>query len=345
MSLSLSIGLMLCSFVVSTWLTRRFIDPSSRFHVLDHPNERSLHARPTPRTGGVAVLAGLSLAVFVAAALAGFDAPLYWIMAGALLLGAVSFVEDRFGVKRRYRMLAHLLAAGLLIAAGLQVEGVAFAAEKFVWPASLAIGFTLFSVVWMTNLYNFMDGMDGFAAGMAVCGFSALSMMGWRAEHSEFFLFNALIAAAALGFLRWNFPPARIFMGDAGSASLGFLAAACSLWGAQLGIVPLWAALLIFSPFVVDASVTLLRRLWRGEKIWLAHRSHYYQRLAQAGWGHRKTVLRAYALMLCCALSALQGVAMPATQQYALLAMWSVIYLLIAYKVRLIERLAGVNDR
>jgi UDP-N-acetylmuramyl pentapeptide phosphotransferase/UDP-N-acetylglucosamine-1-phosphate transferase len=190
----------------------------------------------------------------------------------------------------------------------------------------------------MINLYNFMDGMDGFAAGMAVAGFGALSLAGWIADAPGFGLVSGLIAAAAAGFLIWNFPPARIFMGDAGSISLGFLAAAMSLWAARDGILALWASALVFSPFIVDATVTILRRATAGERIWEPHRSHHYQRLVRLGWGHRKTVLRAYVLMSACAASALQGARMAPGDQLWLIAFWTVIYGLIGFKVALLER-------
>ena len=155
----------------------------------------------------------------------------------------------------------------------------------------------------MINLYNFMDGMDGFAGGMALIGFSALAWLG-RADIG-FALLQLSIAAASAGFLLYNFPPAKIFLGDIGSTALGFLVAANSLWGSSVGLFPLWAALLIFSPFIVDASVTLSRRILRRERIWQAHRSHYYQRLVLCGWSHKRTVLAEYALMLVCALAAI----------------------------------------
>jgi UDP-N-acetylmuramyl pentapeptide phosphotransferase/UDP-N-acetylglucosamine-1-phosphate transferase len=190
----------------------------------------------------------------------------------------------------------------------------------------------------MINLYNFMDGMDGFAGGMAVFGFLALAVLGWRAGDTAFALANGAIAAAAAGFLLGNFPPARVFLGDLGSASLGFLAAAASLIGSQRGLFPLWVAWLAFSPFIVDATWTLFARLARGERVWEAHRSHHYQRLVLAGWGHRRTVLRAYLLMAACAATAVAAPAMNPRDQWMLLLGWGVIYLLIDFKTRLIER-------
>jgi UDP-N-acetylmuramyl pentapeptide phosphotransferase/UDP-N-acetylglucosamine-1-phosphate transferase len=150
----------------------------------------------------------------------------------------------------------------------------------------------------MTNLYNFMDGANGLAGGMAVIGFGALSAAAWLGDAPGLAAFCAAIAAAALAFLRFNFPSARLFMGDAGSIPLGFFAATLGISGAMRGAWPWLFPLLVFSPFIVDASVTLARRALRGEKIWQAHRSHYYQRVVLLGATHRQLALGAYALML-----------------------------------------------
>jgi UDP-N-acetylmuramyl pentapeptide phosphotransferase/UDP-N-acetylglucosamine-1-phosphate transferase len=157
------------------------------------------------------------------------------------------------------------------------------------------------AVVWMTNLYNFMDGSDGLAGGMAAIGFGALALAAWLGDAPGLAAFCAAIAAAALAFLRFNFPPAQVFMGDAGSIPLGFMAATLGILGAQQNIWPGLFPLLVFSPFIVDASVTLARRGLRGEKIWQAHRSHYYQRVVLLGASHRQLALAAYALMLAMA--------------------------------------------
>jgi len=127
-------------------------------------------------------------------------------------------------------------------------------------------------------------------------------------------------------------------MGDVGSSLLGFLAAALALWGERDGIAPLWVTLLIFSPFIVDASVTLLRRSWRGEKFWQAHKRHYYQRLVQLGWGHKKTVLWEYALMIACAGSALWAARQTPPAQWFILAFWALCYPILIFGVTRIER-------
>jgi UDP-N-acetylmuramyl pentapeptide phosphotransferase/UDP-N-acetylglucosamine-1-phosphate transferase len=161
--------------------------------------------------------------------------------------------------------------------------------------------------VWMTNLYNFMDGSDGLAGGMALFGFSMYGIAGLMGDNDVFAMMNFTIGAAALGFLYNNFHPAKVFMGDAGSIPLGFLAAGMGLWGWQQGLWAAWFPFLVFSPFIVDASVTLVKRTLRGVKITEAHREHYYQRLIQMGWGHRNVALIEYVLMLAAGISALSA--------------------------------------
>jgi UDP-N-acetylmuramyl pentapeptide phosphotransferase/UDP-N-acetylglucosamine-1-phosphate transferase len=166
--------------------------------------------------------------------------------------------------------------------------------------------------------------------------------LGWRADDLPFAVLCLSVAAASGGFLLGNFPPARIFLGDLGSATLGLLAAALALLGSRRGHFPLWTAWLAFSPFIVDATWTLLRRLFRGERVWQAHRSHHYQRLVLAGWSHRRTLLRAYLLMAACAATAIAAPEMTVRDQWLLLGGWAVIYAFIGYRTRIVERQAGI---
>ena len=298
--------ILLLAMLAATGLCWRFLDPASVFHLLDHPNHRSLHQQAIPRSGGVAILLALilSLTVAVMFQVLSMQGLWLWLLAGILMLSLVGLVDDYGHVSPLIRFATHFLAAGLLLAAGLDVAGLQLPGVYLDIPhwveLILAFGF----IVWMIILYNFMVGMDGFAGGMSVIGFTTLSLLGASGGQADFTLVCGATAAAAGGFLIWNFPPAKIFMGDAGAPVLGFLAAALSLWGIKLALFPLWVALLIFSPFIVDASYTLLRRMLRGEKVWQAHREHIYQRLVQLGWGHKRTVLLAYGLMLGCAVSA-----------------------------------------
>lgn len=326
------------AFSLAWWLTHRLCRPGARWHVLDFPNERSLHTQPTPRTGGLAILA----AVYVVSGVTAFNwsMPLYMaaVAAGGVAIAAISLMDDHSGVSPIWRMLVHLGAAISLLLAGLGLTGVSLPGMHLELPHVIGMPLSVLFVVWMVNLYNFMDGMDGLAGGMAAIGFASFAVFGVLAGDMLFVAINLIIAAAASGFLMLNYPPARIFMGDVGSSLLGFLAAALALWGERDGIVPLWAGLLIFSPFIVDASVTLLRRAHRGEKVWQAHKRHYYQRLVQLGWGHKKTVRWEYALMLACAGSALWAAQQTPPVTWFILAAWALCYPLLMLGVTRLER-------
>ena len=216
------------------------------------------------------------------------------------------------------RFLGHFLAASV------GVVWLSSGQSWLVWLTAILV------IVWMTNLFNFMDGSDGLAGGMALFGFLFLALRAAWVGDAAFASLNAVVAAGALGFLGFNFHPARVFMGDAGSIPLGFLAGLVGFAGWVSGVWPIWFPLLVFSPFIVDATVTLSRRLVRGEKVWQAHREHYYQRLILLGRGHRKTALLEYALMIAAGLSALWGAAQSAVTQAILLGAWVLTYLALA---------------
>jgi UDP-N-acetylmuramyl pentapeptide phosphotransferase/UDP-N-acetylglucosamine-1-phosphate transferase len=285
--------------------------------VLDHPNPRSLHEAPIPRTGGLGLHAGAQLGLAVIAP--NLPAAL-WI--AFIVLMVVSFWDDLREIPALARLAAHLAACGLFVAAVLPGE-----------YGMLPVAVAAIAIAWMANLYNFMDGADGLAGGMALIGFSIYGAAAWLAGSAEFALVNFSIAAAAAAFLVFNFHPARIFLGDAGAVPLGFLAAALGLIGWLQRDWTWWFPVLVFAPFIVDASVTLGRRFLRREKVWQAHRDHYYQRLVQLGWGHRRTALAEYALMLASGLLAIAGLALPAALQAVLLAAAAGAYLLIMVSI------------
>jgi UDP-N-acetylmuramyl pentapeptide phosphotransferase/UDP-N-acetylglucosamine-1-phosphate transferase len=246
---------------------------------LDRPNERSLHAAPRPRIGGLGIAVGVLLGFVLVPALPTYVVPCY------LGLASISFLDDRLGVAVTLRLSAHFAAAGVWVVAAMAGQGLAM---------TLLL---VFCIVWATNLYNFMDGSDGLAGGMTVIGFSFLAVAAWQTGHPDLAALCASVAGAGLGFLAYNFPPARLFMGDVGSVPLGFLAGAIGCWGSYEGAWPPWLPALVFAPFLADASVTLARRMFRGERVWHAHRDHYYQRLIRMGWSHRRTALVEYAIM------------------------------------------------
>lgn len=257
---------------------------------IDHPNERSLHLDPTPRSGGLAVIAG----IVAASAIAGIwheKTPVAAVALAAMLAG-VSLADDRAGLPITIRLGTHLLAAGVFAA------HVTDSVAPWWWMLAAVIAITA-----ITNFYNFMDGANGLAGGMAISGFVSYGLAALpSAPGMATVCFS--VAAAAAGFLCFNLR-GRIFMGDGGSVPLGFLAATIGLEGWVRGIWPVWFPLLVFAPFLVDAVVTLLRRMARGERFWLAHREHYYQRLVRSGWSHLRLVSLEYPMMLACAAGAL----------------------------------------
>lgn len=300
---------MLLAFAVSAGVLRLLLSPRVAVWFLDQPNERSLHASPVPRTGGLGIVPALALGMLAA----GGDALVVAITVGLMLL---SLLDDWRHLPAGWRLFGHLAAA--------TVFGLAY------FPAAGWIGLPVLvlAVGWMINLYNFMDGADGLAGGMTVVGFGTYALAAGLAGNAPFALASLCVAAAAAAFLLFNFPPARIFMGDAGSIPLGFLAAALGLIGWRDGLWPLWFPLGVFGPFVVDASVTLARRALRGEQIWAAHRSHYYQRLVLTGWSHRQLAVTEYALMLFGSIAALLAMNQPAPMQALILASLALVYLL-----------------
>lgn len=323
----------------AAYIATRFL---SRFEgglqILDRPNARSLHSVPTPRTGGLGIWLGLIAGVAVAFATGLMREGAAWIGAAAIAVGVISVIDDRFDVSAAVRLAVHITAGVLLVYGGLSVTAIQVPGLQWELTPAVALVVTVLFSVWMTNLYNFMDGMDGLAGGMAVAGFGTLGGLGWVAGDEAYALLNGVIAAAAGGFLVVNFPPARIFMGDAGSSTLGLLAAAMALWADRQGLFPLWVSVMVFSPFIVDASVTLIRRSLRGDRIWEAHRSHYYQRLVQAGWTHRRAALWEYALMGLCTAAAFVSMRVSAKGQWVVIGVVALLYVGAIIGVRGAER-------
>ena len=281
---------------------------------LDQPNERSLHTKVTPRTGGLAIMFAVLMSwlmLFVNG---------YWILLPFCLM-LVSLMDDIYHLSVKWRLLAQLLVSVIFV--------LMMTSAASWW---LIISITLL-ITWMTNLYNFMDGSDGLAGGMGLFGFSAYAAAAFLVGDLNFALMNGVIAVTCLAFLFFNFYPAKIFMGDSGSIPLGFLAGAMGLYGYFQALWPIWFPILIFSPFIVDATVTLIKRQVAGEKIWQAHRSHYYQRLIQMGFGHKNTALAEYTLMFMLAGTSILMLNANLIWQLSFMIIWCVIYFILMYLI------------
>ena len=292
------VPLALIGFGLSWVLTGRARRHALATEMIDRPNERSSHTAPTPRGGGVAIVASFLLLTVGMGLLKVAEPALVAAIGGAgVLVAGLGYLDDRRPLPARWRFLGHVVGGLWALAwlgplpavpmLGVQVE--------FGW-ATLVLA--LLFIVWMINLFNFMDGIDGIAsleaitvcmAGAVLTVLAGSSATGWLAP---------VFAACVAGFLAWNFPPARIFMGDAGSGFLGLVIAILALWSSRSAPHLIWSWMILVGCFMVDATTTLIRRVRRGERFYEAHRTHAYQYASRVHGSHRRVSLACAAINL-----------------------------------------------
>ncbi|WP_374088820.1 glycosyltransferase family 4 protein [Methylomicrobium lacus] len=285
-------GSLLLAALAAAWLFTGLIRRYAlRSNMIDVPNQRSSHTLPTPRGGGMAIVVVFLVSLGALFALDVLTPKQSWALFGAgAWVAVVGFLDDHRHIPAGWRLLAHFIGAGW----GLYWLGGFPPLPLFGQLVALGwIGhvFGLFYLVWLLNLYNFMDGIDGIAGieAITVCLGGVLLFL--LSGNQSVWLEPALLAAAAAGFLLWNFPPAKIFMGDAGSGFLGIVLGLISLQAAWLNPNLFWSWLCLLGVFIVDATLTLLQRFRRGEKLHEAHRSHAYQFAARRFGSHRPVTL------------------------------------------------------
>jgi len=288
---------LLAAFVSSFLLTGLYRQIALRKLLLDIPNERSSHHEPTPRGGGISIVVVYLLSLILLhqqidltlAQLLGFVIP-------GCSLAVVSYIDDLGHVKPLWRLTIQISAAsvGIYCLGGIPntiVSSLSFPVQSVMLVAAVVL------LVWIINLYNFMDGIDGIASLEAIavcCGLSFLLWLSWPA--SNHFIAPLVLAIAAVGFCCWNFPKAKIFMGDIGSCFIGLQLGLFAIYYANLDINFFWCVIILLGTFISDATVTLVRRFVRGQKIYLAHREHAYQHLA-IKLGSHAPISIAYALI------------------------------------------------
>lgn len=285
------------SAFISWFVVKQLITALTRRNIIDTPNERTLHSGGVPRGGGLAIVACLMTSIIVLGILSARYAMFSALFISVLAWSSLSWLDDQFDLSPNRRWYVQCFLAVLSVVAFGAVETVQINAE-LVLPLSL-FGFVLsvIGVLWLTNLYNFMDGMDGLAASQTIIASSTLAFWFWHYGDQTLAISCLVLSSASYGFLLWNWHPAKIFMGDVGSISIGAFLATLLLIGVSRYDLPVISFILLLSVFIVDASVTILRRLLKREKIWLPHRSHYYQRLANLGFSHSKIVIGLIVLM------------------------------------------------
>jgi Fuc2NAc and GlcNAc transferase len=293
---ALAPALFLAATGVSLILTGIIHRYALRNAILDKPNERSLHTNPTPRGGGLAIVVTLVASTIALHLLGKVSRETMIALFGTIPIALVGWLDDKKGVSPQVRFPIHILSAlwALFWIGGmptLMLGGQVFTLGHIIGGLLALVG-----IVWATNLYNFMDGSDGIAGAEALTIGLTGAMLLWAAGAEGLSLLSLSTGGAALGFLFWNWSPARIFMGDVGSGALGFWFAALALSSERSMAVPatLWG--LIAGVFVVDATLTVVRRAMRREQLHVAHRTHAYQRMVAAGWTHRHVAMAVIAI-------------------------------------------------
>lgn len=278
---------------------------AERKMILDIPNARSSHSRPTPRGGGL----GIVLVTFIGVVLTqlfgnGWPAwQLAGFTAGAVLIAFISWLDDVHNLPSSIRMLAHCGAAVIAVLAIGTWSTVNIPLLGEIQLGWLGYPLAFLWVVGMINAYNFMDGIDGLAGGQAVIAACGWCLFGWWSDQAAIVALALLLGASSLGFLGHNWPPARIFMGDVGSTFLGYSLAVLALWVGQYDNSSLFLGVMFLWPFLFDAIATFLRRLYQHEDVFASHRSHYYQRLVIARYSHLNVTV-AYLLLALAGLAA-----------------------------------------
>lgn len=305
----LLIPLVLLSLIAAAVLTHQMRRYALRAGQLDRPNARSSHVVPTPRGGGVSFVVTTLVATAVVGLLRAIPGALaLGMLVGGTLVAGIGLLDDRRGVPARWRFLIHLTAIGWLLWT-LDGWNAGLLASTGDGVRALLMGVAVVGGVWLINLTNFMDGIDGIAGTEALttcAGIVACSLL--RGAHPGAVVLPLALAAGTLGFLLWNWPPARIFMGDAGSGFLGFCFATFTFDAAASDPQLFWCCLILLGVFITDATVTIIRRQLRGERVTEAHRTHGYQHAARR-WGAHRPVTTTVALvnvlwLLPCALLA-----------------------------------------
>jgi UDP-N-acetylmuramyl pentapeptide phosphotransferase/UDP-N-acetylglucosamine-1-phosphate transferase len=274
--------------IAATVTTRLVLIALQRRAILDHPNERSSHALPTPRGGGIAVVAVLVASWALIHHLQPVGEPRLWLVIGGILaLAALSWLDDLYSLSAGLRIVCHAVVVAIVLAT-LPDGSLIFQGILPPLLDRIAAGLLW---IWFINLFNFMDGIDGISGVEALSiglGLAAIAAVSGDLALREDAVFAIAVAGTALGFLVWNWHPARLFLGDVGSVPLGFALGWLLLDAAIAGY---WAAAIILPLYyLADATITLTRRALRGAKIWQAHREHFYQQAAAQGRSHAAVV-------------------------------------------------------
>jgi UDP-GlcNAc:undecaprenyl-phosphate GlcNAc-1-phosphate transferase len=337
----LELSLFLGALVVSFLLTGASLRFSLKRRLLDVPNDRSSHRVPKPRLGGVAITVAFYLSCLVMVRAGANPFPTTTIAAGVFGAGAViallGLADDLRGLNAPVKLFGQLLASALVVASGVVLEEMKLPLIGTIELGVIAVPFTVLWIIAIVNFYNFIDGIDGLAAGTGMIAAIFLLLIGKMTGAYALVPLYAVISGALLGFLRFNFPPARIFMGDMGSTFIGFMFAVLSVAGAKAG-VPAFVTVLLLAGVLGDAVLTLMRRVVRRERIFSPHRTHYYQRLTTLGLSHKQVTLLEYLFAVLLGVSALFAFRGDRVFITSISVIWIGVFLWAVVKIRSMER-------
>jgi len=289
--------------------------------------------RRISRSGGIAIIASLALVTGLGPVLAANLVPIRFLAAGAAI-AVVSLLDDIVGLPAGYRLLVHSLAAVVVVESGMAIGADVVPGLSGSFPAWVAVPVTLLFIVWTVNLYNFTDGIDGLACGVGVVGLAAFSWIGFESGSPRFSQSAALASAACLGLLPFNWSPARLFLGDLGSTLLGYVIAAFTLWARRDGVMPVWVAVLIFSPVLWDTTSTLVRRVAQGHSPFEAHVDHVYQRAVRLGYSHAQVSIVVMSLTAMTSASAILVHKRGPVLQWAAGVAWGIVFVALSGWIR-----------
>jgi UDP-N-acetylmuramyl pentapeptide phosphotransferase/UDP-N-acetylglucosamine-1-phosphate transferase len=312
-------------FVLSFFLTYLIKNYAIKKSLLAIPNDRSSHSVPTPHGGGIAIALSWFFGLGYLYATNNIEPALFYALSIGIIISATSYFDDLFEISPKIRLLVQsgVALGGIIVLGGIE--------ELDLWVVVLdnqivTSAFAFLLIIWFINLYNFLDGIDGYAGSEALF----LALAGVILYGDSHFL---VLIAAVSGFLVWNWEKAKIFMGDVGSTLLGYNIAIFTLYYTNQESSNLWVWIILFGVFWVDATLTLLRRYRNKEKLSHAHRKHAYQRITQIGWSHQKTVISAMLINFLGAIPLLWLFASP------FLPFYCIIYCLLLYLfIRIIDK-------
>jgi UDP-N-acetylmuramyl pentapeptide phosphotransferase/UDP-N-acetylglucosamine-1-phosphate transferase len=333
--------LFLEAFLISYLLTGAILRFSLKRRLLDIPNDRSSHIVPKPRLGGIAIAISFYAAFTTMLAL-GFKpfattAMLAGVLGGGVIIAASGLLDDLRGLDARLKLLVQFAAAGVAAASGVVLRefGIPLVGSLDLGP--LAVPATIIWIVALINFYNFIDGIDGLAAGIGLIASAFFYYIAGMTGAVHLKGVYAILAGSLFGFLRFNFPPARIFMGDTGSTFIGFVFAVMSVVAQGAGI-PAFLTILLLGGVIGDAALTLVRRALRRERLFSPHRTHYYQRLTTIGLSHKQVTLIEYLIAALLGVSAILAFHKPWTFVTFLSVIWTGFFLWALAKIRSMEK-------